>query len=321
MTLRELHYLVALAEKRHFGHAAAACHVGQPTLSMQIKKLEEYLGVSLFERDNHHVSPTPIGDNVVGKARIALEAVAAIRELARQAHEPMDGLLRIGAIPTLAPFLVPDLIPKVKSTFPNLRLLVREATTTILIDAARSYKLDALLLTLPLFQDYLDCQALFHEPLKVALPTGHELAASSAKIDRSALDTRQLLLLTEGHCLRDQVLETFGLAPQMQDEDHDASSLDTLRRMVAAGIGWTLLPALAVPHGRESTPGGGLCIRSLSAPVPMRTVGIAWHRGCGRAAAARTLARFIQANLPAGVKAVSVEPRPAVPDLLENGPI
>jgi LysR family transcriptional regulator, hydrogen peroxide-inducible genes activator len=170
MTIRELSYLVALADKKNFGRAAAICHVGQPTLSMQIKKLEDYLEVTLFERDNHHVSPTPIGEEVIKRARVALEALGEIRELARQARDPMDGTVRLGVIPTLAPFLLPRLLSALRHDFPDFHLVVREDPTTRLLDGLHNFELDAVLLSLPTEYGGIDVLPLFREPLTAVLP-------------------------------------------------------------------------------------------------------------------------------------------------------
>jgi LysR family transcriptional regulator, hydrogen peroxide-inducible genes activator len=304
MTLRELHYLVALADKQNFGRAAELCHVGQPTLSMQLKKLEDYLEVILFERDNHHVSPTPIGEEVIERARIAIKAVEDIRELARQAHDPMDGVVRLGVIPTLGPFLLPRLFPVLKRSFPKLRLFLHEDLTAGLLDGLRNYRFDALLLSLPAGNGDIETLPLFREPFAVALPRGHPLAARS-QIDREDLSHHKLLLLEEGHCLREQVLGIVGLAPAAQYEEIKASSIEMLRHLIAAGVGCTLLPALAALPGLGEDQTDSICFRPIAPPVPVRTVGMAWRRGYSRTATMKSLGRFLRANLPGPVEPIS----------------
>jgi LysR family hydrogen peroxide-inducible transcriptional activator len=304
MTLRELRYLVALADKQNFVRAAESCHVGQPTLSMQVRKLEDYLEVKLFERDNHHVSATPIGEEVIERARIALEAVDEIRELTRQARDPMDGLVRLGAIPTLGPYLVPPLLPTLKRVYPQLRIVLHEDRAANLLEGLRGYRFDALLLTLPVKNGDVAAMPLFREALTLALPAGHPLDAR-AQIERDDLDPDGMLVLEEGHCLRDLALSLWPLSPAAHGGASEASSLETLRQMVAAGLGWTLLPALAALPGVASFEQGPVRLRPLSPPVPTRTVGIVWRNGYSRLATIRTLARFIQANLPAGIEVLT----------------
>ena len=301
MTLRELHYLVALADKQNFGRAAESCHVGQPTLSMQLKKLEDYLEVTLFERDNHHVSPTPIGEEVIERARIAIEAVEEIRELARQAHDPMDGVVRLGVIPTLGPYLLPRLLPIVRRSFANLRLVLHEGLTAGLLEGLRTYHFDAVLLSFPAGNGDLESMPLFREPLVAALPRGHPLAAG-AQVGRDDLVHHNLLLIEEGNCLRDQVLGFCQPPSSAQPEDVKASSVEMLRHLVAAGIGCTLLPALVALPGPGGDLGDAICFRPLAPPVPARTIGVAWRRGYARTATVKTLGRFLHANLPEAVE-------------------
>lgn len=307
MTLQELRYLVALADRRHFVSAATACHVGQPTLSMQLKKLEDYLGVKLFERDRHHVRPTPIGMEIVERARIALGEVEQIRELARQARDPMDGPLRLGVIPTLGPYLIPYLLPALSVAFPKLRLVLHEEPRAGLIEGLRQYRYDVLMLALPApdGQD-MTSRALFREAFVVALPSGHPLACRS-HIGRDELAGQNLLVLEEGHCMREQVLAVLGLPLDECRDERRASSLESLRQMVAAGVGCTLLPALAVQPGVGSSADGSVQVRPFAPPVPARTIGMVWRRGHSRWSTVRTLAEFVQARLPAAVEPIPLE--------------
>lgn len=306
MTIRELIYLVAIADKKSFGRAAAACHVGQPTLSVQLKKLEDYLEVTLFERDNHHVSPTPIGEEVIAQARIALKALGEIRELARQAQDPMDGRVRLGVIPTLGPFLLPPLLPVLKQGFPRFRLVLREDLGVRLLDALRAFELDAALLSLPVGGVGLESLPLFREPFTLALPRGHPLMGK-ASIHREDLARHGLLLLGPGHCLRDQVRAYLGQVPAAQAEEVESSGLEMLRQLVAAGAGCTLLPVLAVPsHG---VPGWSDAVanRTLAPPVPSRTIGMVWRRGYSRAPSILGLARFLHAHLPGAAEPLPLD--------------
>jgi LysR family hydrogen peroxide-inducible transcriptional activator len=306
MTLQELRYLVALADKGHFVNAAQACNVGQPTLSMQLKKLENQLGVRLFERNNHKVEPTPVGSLIIERARIALEVVEQIRELAQQTRDPMDGTLRLGVIPTLGPYLIPHMLPTLRSRFPAFRLHPREALTTELLEGLRQRQFDALLLSLPVAGKDIEILPLFREPLMVALPAGHALEKQD-HVSREDLAGQTLLLLEEGHCLRRQTLEVC-CAPLLQPEEDElkVSSIETLRQMVAAGLGCALLPALAgQPGGTKHN--GSVLLHPLTPPAPNRTIGMVWRQHCPRAATVLTLAHFIQANLPVAVEALPID--------------
>lgn len=301
MTLQELRYIVALADKGHFLRAAEACHVGQPTLSTQLKKLEEYLGVTLFERNKHQLVPTPIGAEIIERARIALDVVEQIRQLARQGHDPMDGPLRLGVIPTLGPYLVPHLLPAIRNAFPKLHLFLREDLTANLLERLRQCKLDALLLALPVQGDDLESMCLCREPFVVALPNGH-LLANKPCIDEVDLEGQNVLLLEDGHCMRNQALAICGSTPSDQRDELQATSLETLRQMVAAGVGCTLLPALAALPGVGSVPDGMVCTRPFRSPAPNRVIGMVWRHRYPRAATVKGLAHIILQNLPSAVK-------------------
>jgi LysR family transcriptional regulator, hydrogen peroxide-inducible genes activator len=301
---------VALADKKNFGRAAAICHVGQPTLSTQIKKLEDYLEVTLFERDNHHVSPTPIGEEVIKRARVALEALGEIRELARQARDPMDGTVRLGVIPTLAPFLLPRLLSALRHDFPDFHLVVREDPTARLLDALHNYELDAVLLSLPTEYGGIDVLPLFREPLTAALPKTHPLA-SATDILPEDLCNHTLLLLGPEHCLRDQVnaylAKSLAERPDVIPDVIEASSLEMLLQLVAAGVGCSLLPTLAASPGVVGGQPDSVCFRSLAPPAPTRTLGIVWRRGYSRTPSLLGLARFLHTNLPTIVESLSLE--------------
>lgn len=301
MNLRDLRYLVALADSGNFARAAGACHVSQPTLSMQIKKLEDELGVQLFERTSKRVVATAAAKEIIAQARVVLAETDQLRALARGAVDPFVGALRLGVIPTLGPYLLPHLLPKLRAAYPQLRLYVREALTAELLAQLRAGKLDAGLVALPIDDHGLENAPLFREPFVAALPASHPLAKKK-KLRQSDLAGEQILLLEEGHCLRDQTLAVCG-ARRGAEDDYPATSLETLRQMVAAGIGITLMPALAT---RTSAIGKRLMVfRPFADSTPNRLIALAWRRGYARVAVLRALAATTRSALPADVRIVS----------------
>ena len=302
MNLQDLRYLVALADEGHFGRAAEACYVSQPTLSTQVKKLEDELDVQLFERTNKHVMPTPLGREIIAQVRVVLEEVAKIRQLAQQGRAPMAGPLRLGVIPTLGPYLLPHLVPQIRATYPKLKLYLREELTVNLLEQLHAGELDALLLALPIGGEGLEVIELFREPFILAAPVGDPLTRKR-QVRESDLKGTHVLLLEDGHCLRNQALAVCGFQLPTGAEDFRASSLETLRQMVAAGVGCTLLPALAA-----STPSPGeplVELRPFAPPVPGRTIGLVWRRSFPRGDTLRALGALIQGHLPPGVSAVA----------------
>jgi LysR family hydrogen peroxide-inducible transcriptional activator len=296
MTLQELKYLVALADHGHFGQAAEACFVSQSTLSTGLKKLEDFLGVILFDRSLKRVTPTPIGREIVDSARRIVEEAVRIRELASYAKDPMDRTVHLGVIPTLGPYYLPHVLTLVRGQYPKLRLLLREEMTPSLLVHLAEGKLDAGLLALPLSDPGLDVLPLFEEPFLAALPADHALArAKSVKLDDLA--QAGLLLLEEGHCLRDQALDACRLQG-LKSEEIRATSLETLRQMVGLGLGVTLMPALAV--GGQGAATTHLAIRPLGKPGASRLIGLAWRKRSPVATAMRTLAQALAASLPPG---------------------
>lgn len=299
VTLTELRYVVAIAETGHFGRAADRCHVTQPTLSAQVKKLEDNLGVRLFERGPKRVRATPAGERVVERARVMLAELEALGDVARGHAEPLAGPLRLGIIPTLGPYLLPWLLPRLATAFPKLRPHVREAMTSTLVDDLLAHRLDAALLALPIDAPGIATTSLFLEPFWVALPPGHALAGRRRVRDADLAGSR-LLLLDEGHCLREQALAVCGEGRGAREgDDFRATSLETLRHLVAADMGVTLLPALALrPHD-------GTVTRPLADAKAGRIVGLAWRRSFPRADALDALATFVRATPPPGVRAVA----------------
>jgi LysR family transcriptional regulator, hydrogen peroxide-inducible genes activator len=301
MTLQELRYLVAVADEGHFARAAETCHVSQSTLSIQLKKLEDYLGVVLLDRSQRHVAVTPIGEQIIARARRVLEEIANIREVAGGAEDPMAGTLQLGVIPTLGPYLFPHLLPAIHTAYPQLKLLLREDLTAHLLAQLRGGKLDAALLATPVPSDGLDVETLFTEPFLLALPAGHRLARRK-RIQPTDLAGENLLLLEEGHCLRDQALDVCTGARSEQREEVKATSLETLRQMVAMGVGCTLLPALAVPDDAAAASLRMVATRPFCDPAPARTIGIVWRHHFAREQTVKGLAQLIRAHAPHGVK-------------------
>jgi LysR family hydrogen peroxide-inducible transcriptional activator len=306
MTLRELRYLVALADRAHFGRAAEDCHVSQPTLSTQIRKLEEYLGLSLIERNAKSFSFTPIGQDVVEKARRIVTEVDALLSSARTPQRPLTGPLNLGVIPTLAPYFLPRLLPLVKSHYQQLQLVVHEDLTGHLLERLRGYQIDAALLALPLDGEDFEEFPLFDEPFWFACPPQHPLAQSKS-LTEADLIGEPMLLLADGHCLRGQALAACGrgAAEEEGNDDFRAASLETICQLVAAGFGCTLLPALAArpPQGPEPS----FVVRPLQSANACRRIGLVWRRGYPKAKDLALLGELVSANPPSGTRAVLAE--------------
>ncbi len=294
MNIRDLKYLVAVQKQGHFGHAAKACFVSQPTLSMQLKKLEEELGVKLIERNNKQVLMTPIGISIAAKAEHILQEVEAIKNLAKQ-EDPLQGTLKIGIIPTLAPYLLPYLIPWLSEFFPGVSPYLKEAQTSQIHADLRQGDLDAMLLALPINDDSLTGVTLFAEDFCLATPKGHPLIKKT-RLSPKDLQPYSLLLLTEGHCLRDQALMLCQSAHLSEKLDFSATSLETLRQMVAAGVGITLLPKLAVkaPVINEAA----IATRPFTHEIPQRQIGLLWRKGSPRDALLKVLSERLKQAIP-----------------------
>jgi LysR family hydrogen peroxide-inducible transcriptional activator len=280
MNLKDLKYLVALADTGHFGKAAERTFVSQPTLSAQLKKLEEYLGVKLVERQPKNVQLTEVGKQVVVRARRMLDEGDEIIALARNNTDPFAGKLKIALIPTIGPYLLPRVMQKIRKTLPQLGLMLYEHQTEPLLKRLRDGEIDLGIMALPIAQDGLDTRTLYEEAFTVALPNNHPLATKST-IKVQDLKNQTVLLLEDGHCLRDQALEVCSRVGIREAEDFRATSLETLRQMVVAGLGITLLPETAVesPFGSQR----GLTIRQFAKPAPSRTVGAVWRKSSTRA--------------------------------------
>jgi len=289
MTPRDLRYMLALAEHRHFGRAAEACRVSQPTLSVQLRKLEESLGAALFERSSKQVVPTPVCEALLPHARIALAEIEAMSALARALADPLRGTLRIGVIPTLGPYLLPLVLAPLREALPDLAIEPWEDVTTTLLDKLRAHELDAALLATEPDATDLASRALFTEPFIAALPPDHALAARDriAEADLAA----DVLVLADGHCLRDQALAACGLAGPLGGALR-AASLATLINMVPAGYGTTLVPGLAAGAAQDA----GIMLRPLAARAS-RTIRIVWRSALPRRAAIEAVARIIAERL------------------------
>ena len=297
MNLRDLKYLVALADHKHFGRAAAACFVSQPTLSTQIKKLEDELGVSLVERAPRHVMLTPSGRDAAERARRIIADVEDMKEAARRRQNPEAGAVRLGIFPTLGPYLLPHVVSRVGERFPQLELLLVEEKTEVILRELREGKLDAGILALPLHDDQLHIEPLFEEPFMLAVPQSHALAASTTLTMRD-LAHESLLLLEDGHCLRDQALDVCHLAGAGEKTGFRATSLETLRQMVAANVGITLLPVLAVKPPVAASP--DVRLLPFRAPAPSRRIAMIWRRSSAMSAFLSDLASVFR-DLPPGL--------------------
>jgi LysR family transcriptional regulator, hydrogen peroxide-inducible genes activator len=276
MNLRDLRYLVAIADLRSFVQAADHCFISQPTLSTQIKKMEESLNVQIFERTNKKVMPTELGEQIIASARRILIEVDSIEKLAKNAQDPLAGNFRLGAFPTLSTYIFPGLVSKIKLALPKLRLILIEEKTETLIEQLRQGQLDAALLAMPIQDDYLQSRMLFEDEFYLAVASEHPLAKRQS-IAQSDLFHQQLLLLDEGHCLRGQALQICQINDADEQQDVRATGLETLRQMVKAGTGITFMPKIAVREAEE-----GICYLPFEDPVPKRTIGLFWRKTSSR---------------------------------------
>jgi LysR family transcriptional regulator, hydrogen peroxide-inducible genes activator len=275
MNIRDLKYLVSVADHGHFGKAAEACFVSQPALSMQIKKLEDTLGIQLIERTSKKIFLTDIGQLITQQARDILSRVEAMQEIASLARDPFCGELHLGVIPTLAPYLLPYIIPGLSKMFPKLTIYLAEETTSNLLLKVSQGKLDAALLALPVVDENFFASPLFEEEFVLAIPPNHALARKKiAKL--SNLENKILLLLEDGHCLRDQALTVCHKVNASESKRFRATSLETLRHMVASKAGITLMPKLAC-RSNDS-----VCYLPFNSPKPKRTIGMIWRPSTGK---------------------------------------
>lgn len=291
MTLTELKYVVALAQERHFGRAAAKCFVTQPTLSLALAKLEDELGLKLFERNKNEVLVTPRGQAVVDQARRVLDEVGKIQHLARGSQDQLAGALRIGVIPTIGPYLLPDLVPILKKRAPAMPLIIEENLTGNLAPMLREGELDVVIIAMPFAMPGVKTEALYEEPFSIVVPEGHRWGERKA-VKPSELNDENLLVLNNGHCFRDQVLEACpGQANSALPEGRAGSSLETIRNMVASGLGISVLPASALVT-RYATK--LLRVVPFTSPVPSRKVALAWRTSFDRPLAVSTVAEAVR---------------------------
>ena len=324
MTLRELEYLVALAKYRHFGRAAEACLVSQPTLSTQLRKLEAELGVQLVERSAGGVLLTAFGRAAAERARRILAEVQSLKDAARQGSDPERGVVRLGIFPTLGPYFLPGIMPRFAERFPDLQLFLIEEKSPGLLARLQDGDLDVAILALPVGDEQVTAEVLFEEPFLLAVPEGHPFARRDA-ITPSELGDQELLLLEDGHCLRDQALDVCNLTGAVEQPAFRATSLETLRHMVGAGLGVTLLPQLATLGGGPAA--GGPRLVRFRDPAPSRRIALVWRRSSAReplframAALLRQVAEALQTACPDGAAGASgtaarpaPEPRQALP--------
>lgn len=291
MNLKDLKYLIALAEYRHFGKAANACSISQPTLSIQLNKLEEELGVTVFERGQKRVILTAIGRLIVEQAKRVVEAANKLEQLAKSAEDPFFVPLRLGLIPSLGPYLLPIILPPIKKTLPQLELFLFEDKTATLVEQLNTGSLDAIILALPIPEERFVIKRLFTEPFFLTLPSTHPLRHRE-NIKLSELEQENVLLLEEGHCLRDQALEICHRESRLKEKpNYRATSLETLRHMVAVGAGVTLLPLLALEHYPL------IINKALTPPVPQREIGLLWRKESVLSVCCEKLAELITANV------------------------
>lgn len=290
LKLKDLRYLVAVADTRHFGQAAARCFVSQPTLSAQLKKLEEYLGVQLIERHPRRIALTEAGSQVVARARRIIEASDEIVTLAETRRDPLAGRLRMALLPTVGPYLLPLVAQRIRRKLPRLELLLYEYQTGPMLDHLQAGDIDVGVLALPVASDGLMERQLFDEPFVVAVPEQHELAKRRS-VKPGDLNGETLLLLEDGHCLREQALDICSRIDAQEKQDFRATSLETLRQMVASGSGITLLPLLASTGAYGNA--RGVTTVPFAAPAPARHVGALWRRTSARGPAIEAVCEVI----------------------------
>jgi LysR family transcriptional regulator, hydrogen peroxide-inducible genes activator len=303
MTLTELRYIVAVARERHFGRAALACHVSQPTLSVAIKKLEDELDVKIFERGSNELTVTPLGDLIVRQAQQVIEQTAAIKQIAKSGKDPLSGPLRMGIIYTIGPYLLPDLVKQVITRTPQMPLILQENFTVKLLEMLRTGELDCAIMAEPFPDSGLAVAPLYDEPFMVAVPKSHPLAKRK-QVSSEEVKAETMLLLGTGHCFRDHVLEVCPEFARFSSEadgirkSFEGSSLETIKHMVASGMGITVVPQLSVPQEAQTH----VAYLKFTPPVPTRRVVLAWRRSFTRYEAIAALRNAVYACELKGVK-------------------
>lgn len=298
MNIKDLEYLVAIDDERHFHRAAERCFVSQPTLSGQLKKLEEELGVLLVERNNRKVSITEAGKVVITHARAVLNEVSTIKDIANSFQDAMIGDIRVGIIPTIAPYLLPIIMPKLNKGFPKLKIWLYEYQTHILLEKLQKSELDFLILALPIEKHDFSELDLFREPFRLAVKKGHALSTKK-EINMGDIAQQELLLLEEGHCLREHILDVCLLSGVKEAGQYHATSLETLRHMVGEGMGMTLIPELAVP--KKITKADEVSYIEFSDPKPNRRIGMLYRKKSYREETFNNINELIKSILPVNV--------------------
>ncbi|WP_176083701.1 LysR substrate-binding domain-containing protein [Martelella sp. HB161492] len=289
VTIRQLRYFEALARERHFGRAAEAVHVSQPALSAQIMEMEAELGIRVVERSRRTVLLTAAGERVLDHAGKVLRAMEALEQAARPEKGPLSGPFRIGLIPTIAPYLIPALVPALKESYPDAEIALKEAVTDRLLDELENGALDAVIAASPVTRETIRSRLLFTDPFHLAVARDNHTLLRSP-LSEAHVDTERLLLLEEGHCLRDQALAVCRFAPQRNSVNVGATSLTTLLQMVANDMGMTLIPALAIATETARMP---LTILSFADPAPAREIGLFWRASDRREHDMRALADVV----------------------------
>ncbi len=311
MTLTELRYIIAVAREQHFGHAAESCFVSQPTLSMGVKKLEEELGIALFERGKGRVAPTPVGERIIEQAQRVLEEAEQIKQIARHGSNPLCGPLRVGAIFTIGPYLLPHLIPELHHIAPQMPLQVDEDYTAGLIEKLKRGSIDVAILSLPLEEPGIVTWSLYDEPFVIIIPTSHPWK-DKKQISSQQLAAEHPLILGPGHCFRDQILQVCPDCIGSIDETQGAqigSSLETIRHMVASGFGVTILPCMATGANRYNQ--HLIAVKQFEKPLPSRRIALAWRKSFHRDEAIRGLYRAIKNSPLSGIKLLDL-PEPVI---------
>jgi len=289
MNIRDFKYLLAIVEFGSFSQAARQCHVSQPTLSGQVKKLEERLGVRIFERTPKQIILTAVGEQIMASAMNIIMEVERIDALAEASIEPLSGRFRLGAFPTLASYFFPGIVKPIKSRMPRLKLILVEEKTASLISKLESGEIDAALLALPVMGEQFSIQVLFDDYFRLAVKSDHTLAKQT-EIDQASLLSKDLLLLEEGHCLRDQALAVCNLKGTNEEQDFRATSLETLRLMVKAGTGITLMPEIALTKSQDED---DICYIPFKEPRPKRTIGLVWRKTLVKHAVVEALIKIL----------------------------
>jgi LysR family hydrogen peroxide-inducible transcriptional activator len=295
MTLTELRYIVAVSQKNHFGKAAQACFVSQPTLSIAVKKLEEELGVRLFERSSkNEIRITDIGQQIIDQAHVVLQQSQILSEIAQQGKDPLTGQFKLGVIYTIGPYLLPSLIPKLSENAPDLKLIIEENFTASLLQSLKQGALDAIIISYPFEEPGIETEALYEEPFIIALPKNHEWR-NRETISTEDLASQDLMLLGSGHCFRDQVVKACPNCMSGNSEltrTFEGSSLETIRHMVAAGTGITVLPRTSIFSSQQNE--AMIDIKPFKSPSPSRVVALAWRKHYPRQEAIDTIRKTIQ---------------------------